>query len=100
MLTKEAVPDRGVVRVTFCYPGESWAESVHLVGDFNNWDRLNLPLRRSRRGDEDWQATVELQADKAYQFRYLINGTTWVNDCNADDYLTNPFGGSNSVVRT
>jgi 1,4-alpha-glucan branching enzyme len=100
MLTKEAMPDRGIVRVTFSYPSESWAESVHLVGDFNNWDRQNLPLIRPRHGDADWTATVELKSGQTYQFRYLINAKTWVNDCNADDYTTNPFGGSNSVVRT
>ena len=100
MLTKVAVEEKGVIRVTFSYPGESWAETVHVVGDFNNWDRHSLPLARSRQGDEDWEITIDLEAAKAYQFRYLINGTTWVNDCNADDYVSNPFGGSNSVVAT
>jgi len=100
MLIKEDLPEGGTVRVTFVFPGEIWAESVHLVGEFNDWDRESLPLRRPRQGDGNWEISLDLERGRSYEFRYLVNGETWVNDCNADDYVPNPYGGSNAVVRT
>ena len=50
------------------------------------------------RDDDHWHLTLELQSGKEYQFRYLVNGTDWYNDWDADRYVPNPFGGDNSVV--
>jgi hypothetical protein len=43
---------------------------------------------------------LELEAGKAYQYRYLVNGTDWYNDWRADHYVPNEYGGDNSVVIT
>lgn len=48
----------------------------------------------------EYLATVELEADKAYQFRYLIDEKVWENDNEADNYAPTPFGSMNSVVTT
>jgi hypothetical protein len=48
----------------------------------------------------EWQVTLELLRGRQYQYRYLLNGREWCNDCNADQYVANPFGGENSVVET
>jgi 1,4-alpha-glucan branching enzyme len=99
MIIKRDGPRPGFVRVTFGLPSTIWAESVHLVGDFNGWDRASHPLTRS--GDDGaWQITLELEQGQAFHFRYLVNGTDWQNDWNADRYVPNPFGGDNSVVQT
>ena len=45
-------------------------------------------------------ATLDLDAGREYQFRYLINGKDWHNDWEADKYVANPFSGDNSVVTT
>lgn len=47
----------GKMIITFEIPGTIWAESVNLVGDFNNWDRVSLPFRRGR--DGNWRVEVE-----------------------------------------
>ncbi|MGC9360125.1 MAG: isoamylase early set domain-containing protein, partial [Anaerolineae bacterium] len=60
------------VRVTFRLPSTIWAESVHLVGDFNDWSRTSHPLRRTR--DGEWEISLQLEEGKTYQFRYLVNG--------------------------
>lgn len=96
MITK--LPGRdGMVRVTFAMPSAIWADTIHVVGDFNSWDEQATPLRQT---DSGWMATVELEAGRSYQYRYLLNGEEWHNDWNADRYVPNTFGGDNSVVLT
>ena len=42
--------------------------------------------------------TVDLDAGRAYRFRYLLDGQRWDNDWAADAYQPNDFGGDDSVV--
>ena len=100
MLVKQPDAKQGTVRVTFQFPCAIWAEQVHLVGDFNRWDRSSLPLSRSRKDSEYWEVTLALEEGREYQFRYLIDKDTWYNDPKADGYVSNPYGQSNSIVRT
>jgi len=44
--------------------------------------------------------TLELDAERSYQYRYLINGTDWINDWKADAFARSEQGGENSVVIT
>jgi 1,4-alpha-glucan branching enzyme len=99
MIQKRAGSKSEKVLVTFQLPGSIWAETVHLAGDFNGWNRHSHPLTRSYAND-CWEITLELDAGRAYQFRYLVNRTHWQNDWNADRYVPNPFGGDNSVLET
>jgi 1,4-alpha-glucan branching enzyme len=87
----------GKLRVTFSMPAGIWADTIHLVGDFNGWNKTATPLRLS---DHNWSVSLELDTDQCYQYRYLINGTDWYNDWRADDYKPNELGGDNSVVMT
>ena len=96
MITKRSCRS-GKVRVTFAMPAAIWADSIHVVGDFNGWDERATPLRQSESG---WMVTVELDAGRAYQYRYLLNGSEWHNDWQADAYAPNQYGGDNSVVIT
>jgi 1,4-alpha-glucan branching enzyme len=90
--------ERGqVARVTFTLSQSFWADRIHLVGDFNNWDRSSHPFRRDHEGR--WVLTVDLEVDRAYQFRYLCDGE-WMNESQADAYVHNPHGGDNCVVVT
>jgi hypothetical protein len=74
------------------------AKTVCLVGDFNNWNIHANPMKRKKNGD--YTISLELTEGHEYQFRYLIDGTRWENDWNADKYVESPYGGSdNSVVR-
>jgi 1,4-alpha-glucan branching enzyme len=85
-------------QVTFTIPNTLWADQIYLVGDFNDWDRTAHPLRHDR--DGNWTITVDLEAGRAYQFRYLIDGTHWTNDNQADAYVHNPYGSDNFMVIT
>jgi 1,4-alpha-glucan branching enzyme len=96
VITKRPVGEHRV-RVTFTMPAGIWADSIHLVGDFNNWNTSATPLRLD---DSGWHASVDLEADRAYHYRYLIDGSEWHNDWQADCYEPNEYGGDNSVVLT
>jgi hypothetical protein len=104
MLKKQVVKSRQVVKVTFDLPRsqlpeEMEVDSVHLAGEFNEWDETAVPLKYSKK-EKAYRATVELEPDRTYQFRYLINGEYWCNDGAADDYTPNAFGEDNCVVVT
>ncbi len=98
MITKKPLPNSQVA-VTFEMPASIWADSIHLVGDFNHWDRQSLPLRQ-RLSDGVWEITLTLDAGRQYEFRYLVNGADWQNDWQADRYAPNPYSSENSVVVT
>jgi len=98
MLQKEPLGD-GYVRVTFRVSHYIWADDIALVGEFNDWDAHSHPLHQTR-DDREWHISVVLEADRAYRFRYLVNGEEWMDDDRADGYEPNPFGGFDSVVFT
>jgi hypothetical protein len=87
-------------KVTFILPAEIVAGATEglLLGEFNNWDKENgFSLRKYK--DGSMKATVELEAGKTYEYRYLLDGGRWVNDASASGY--NPvlgLGVENCVV--
>jgi 1,4-alpha-glucan branching enzyme len=73
------------------------AKSVCIVGDFNNWDLHANPMKKLKKGD--YTIELDLEPEKEYQYRYLIDESKWENDWKADKYVKNPYGdGDNSVV--
>jgi hypothetical protein len=84
-----------VVTVTFRLPDVGQADTVHVVGEFNDWSRQEHPMARV--GDT-WMASLVVRRGSTYRYRFLLDGTTWENDWSADDYVPNEFGGEDSVV--
>lgn len=99
MLKKQYLK-RGTVKVDFVLPPAVAAEasSAYLVGDFNNWDETATPMKKLKNGS--FKVTLELEPEREYRFRYLVDGNQWHNDWDADRYEPNPFSGDNSVVST
>jgi len=97
MLKKTRSGETGKAKVTFVLSSQRGADHIHVAGDFNDW-QASTPMRRQK--DGSFRATVELEPGREYQFRYLVDGNSWVNDEAADAYYPNPFGADNSVVRT
>jgi len=87
-----------VCKVTFTLPEPIEAQSATVVGDFNGWDKTATPMEQLKSGA--WKAEVKLEAGREYQYRFLVNGSDWHNDWEADKYLRNEFGQDNSVVVT
>ncbi|MBI3361235.1 MAG: isoamylase early set domain-containing protein [Chloroflexi bacterium] len=87
----------GPCQVTFEIPSEVNAQTACLCGEFNNWSEAAHVM--ARRDDGSFALAIPLQPGRAYQFRYLLDGGRWENDWAADEYVPNPFGSDNSVVR-
>lgn len=98
-LKKQYLKGKDRCKVTFRLPkaAASGAETVHIVGEFNNWSTVETPMQRLKSGE--FKAVVDLGTGRAYQFRYLIDQTLWENDWDADGYAKSDYGDcENSVV--
>jgi len=98
MLKKQFLADKKTCKVTFSidHGAAEAAKGISLVGDFNDWNDEVDPMKRSKTGR--FSTTVKLPCGESYQFRYVIDGSIWENDADADDYVPSPFGSDNSVV--
>lgn len=85
-------------KVTFIFPKKAAqdARSITIVGDFNNWNTSESPMKRLKNGD--FQTSLNLFCGREYRFRYLIDSNRWENDWHADKYMPNSFGSDDSVV--
>ncbi len=100
MIKKQFLKSRPVCKATFSVPAtEISGSKVGLVGEFNNWN-TDAPIKMTKKKDGNFSATVELPVGKNVEFRYVVDGDTWMNDKQADDYVTTPYGSKNSVVHT
>lgn len=95
MLSKRKLKN-GRVRVTFTMPALEGCETMHLAGEFNDWSETATPMKRQ--ADGSWAVKLDLENNRHYHYRYLVNGRVWHNDGQADEYASNPYGGDNSVV--
>lgn len=85
-LTKKFLKSKPVCKVTFKLTEEQAqsADSVQLVGEFNDWSAKAKPMKKLKNGG--FTQTVDLESGKEYRFRYLLDGKTWENDWSADAY--------------
>lgn len=75
------------------------ASKIFLVGEFNNWDETATPMKKNK--DGSFSVRKQLEINKEYQFRYLIDGKNWINDWKADKYIRSELvNDDNSVVTT
>ncbi len=84
------------VDVTFTLPAEVQASTVALCGEFNQWSAEDIRLERG--SDGSWRATVALEPGRSYRYRYLLDGERWENAWQADRYVPNSYGSTDSVV--
>ncbi|MFZ4523172.1 MAG: isoamylase early set domain-containing protein [Bacteroidales bacterium] len=98
-LEKKFLKAKPVCKVKFSLSGDQYnsASSILLVGDFNNWQLGETPLKLTKTTGI-WSVSLDLETGKSYQFRYLIDGTNWENDPEADSYIPSGLGSENSVL--
>ena len=98
-LKKQYLAKKTMCKVTFSLPKKAVAsvKTVHLVGEFNDWNETATPMKKLK--DGSFSVTIDLESGREYQFRYLIDGKGWENDWEADKYVPAAFGDcDNSVV--
>ena len=96
MIKKTYSSTGNVCRVTFRVPADVHAETAHVCGEFNEWDRTGHPMKR--RKDGSFSVTLSLKPTHSYRFRYVVDGDRWMNEPDADGYVRNPFGSRDSVL--
>lgn len=92
MIKTESRP-KGRVKVTFVLPGDTAPASV--VGDFNDWDPHEHPMKKRSNGTRS--ASVEVPQGTQMRFRYLLDGGEWRDEPDAE--VLHDDGTAVSVVR-
>jgi len=86
-LTKKFLKSKPVCKVTFKLTQKEAksANSVQLIGEFNDWQEDASPMKKLKNGS--FTQTLDLETGKEFRFRYLLDGKEWENDWAADRYL-------------
>jgi 1,4-alpha-glucan branching enzyme len=97
-IKKQSLKSKPICKVTFKVTPEivGDADTVHLVGDFNGWEKAATPMKKLKNGC--FTVTVDLEKEKDYQFRYLVDEKEWVNDPEADRFEASPYPGIDNPV--
>ncbi len=72
--------------------------SVHLVGNFNDWDDKTYALKRVGASDS-WEIELRLPKGNFYVYNFVLDGEDWVLDPNVPLSVDDGFGGASSLLR-
>jgi 1,4-alpha-glucan branching enzyme len=95
MLKKKFFKTKDECEVTFELTTED-ANQADLVCEVNGWQPV--PMKKAKQGP--FRAKMRFPKDERFQFRYLVDGTRWINDTDADEYAANGMGDANGVLDT
>jgi len=87
-----AAPEKVDGGIRFTYGGA--ARTVHLCGDFNAWSTTSDPMKLE---GGVWTIVKPLEAGR-YEYKFLIDGSTWKTDAANSETSDDGFGGANSVL--
>lgn len=96
MINKSYSKNGKTCRITFEIPAGTDAKKAFLCGDFTEWEKTCVPMKR--RKDGSFATSVTLQIGQEYNFRYLLDDSHWQNDESADRFAPNPFGSEDGVI--
>ena len=84
---------RGMTRIQTFSLTATDATSVMLVGDFTQWQKSPLPMRRN--DDGIWTTMIAL-GPGTHRYRFLVDGE-WRDDPECILRVQNPYGSEDSV---
>jgi hypothetical protein len=92
-----AGPGPGVTPVVYVQfvlraPG---ARSVSVGGDFDGWEGTHALADPD--GDGTWTGRVPV-GPGVHSYMFLVDGSTWITDPNAERYADDGFGGRNAIL--
>ena len=93
-IKKQYLKSKPVCKVTFSVPAKE-ADSVAVVGTFNEWNTEATELKKLKNGT--FKGTVDLASEACYEFRYVVDGD-YINDEQADAYAWNDFAAAENGV--
>ena len=91
---KQFIKTKPVCKVTFSLEAKE-ANSVAVIGDFNNWTPSEGTLSKQKNGT--FKGAFDLAKDNSYEFKYIVDGN-FVNEVDADGYVWNEFAGTENSV--
>jgi len=93
MIKKRFFKTKSECEVSFEYAPDEGSK-VELLCDANDWQ----PVQMKKNKGGHFKTKMRFPKESVIQFRYLIDGTRWDNDDEADAFRINEFGGRNSVL--
>ena len=82
-------------RLIFLYHDDA-AESVSLVGDFNDWNIAASQLTRAESGL--WLTEIAVPKAGRFGYKFVVDGRRWLEDPNNGMKTADNYGGLNSVL--
>ena len=97
-IKKQYLKTKPVCKVTFKVGQEEAgnATRVVLVGDFNQWDENANEMKKLK--DGSFSTSIDLETGREYQFRYFADENTWLNEKEADRFISSGFGDAQNAV--
>jgi 1,4-alpha-glucan branching enzyme len=97
-IKKQFLKSKPFCKVSFKVTKEmaNGASKVNVTGKFNNWNETSDEMNALK--DGSFSLSLDLETGQSYQFRYLLDGSVWINDEAADRYVDSGFNSQNSVV--
>lgn len=71
------------------------AERVEIRGLNGDW---NAPIQMNRKKGGVFESVQTLPRHSQHEFKFLVDGTEWRNDPDADREVLNGFGGTNTLL--
>jgi glycosidase len=82
-------------RYSFTYKAEGTPERINLFGQFNGWNRDNLPMK-DEDGDGTYNITIPLDPGR-YEYKFFVDGAELIDPINPVK-VPNGMGDFNSVL--
>lgn len=80
-------------KTAFVYHDDE-AKSVAVAGEFDNWK----PLLMKKDRDGLWRVEMPLLASGRYAYKFVVNGSNWLEDPRNGMKVMDSYGGFNSVL--
>jgi hypothetical protein len=94
MIQKTYLKTKDQCKVKFNLSLEN-AERVEIRGLNDDW---SSPLIMGRKKGGMFECVYSLPRNSKHEFKYLVDGTDWCNDPDADGEAPNAYGGTNSLL--
>jgi hypothetical protein len=94
MIHKTYMKTKDQCKVKFTLSLEN-AERVEIRGLNDDW---SSPVLMGRKKGGIFESVQSLPRNTQHEFKYLVDGTEWRNDPDADGESPNEYGGTNSLL--